>query len=157
MVSGLSSFYFIKSDSNLYCYYKSNKLLYLTTVKRVINTKKAPKAIGPYSQAVFANNTLYVSGQIAIIPDTGDLDLSSIKSETKQIMKNLQAVLESVDMTFSNVVKCTIFLKCMSFYDEVNKVYSDYFHIDPPAREAVAVSALPKDVNVEISLIAVRF
>tara|TARA_A100001035_G_C27634509_1_gene431595 strand:- start:272 stop:745 length:474 start_codon:yes stop_codon:yes gene_type:complete len=156
MVSGLSSFYFIKSDSNLYCYYKSNKLLYLTTVKRVINTKKAPTAIGPYSQAVFANNTLYVSGQIAIIPDTGDIDLSSIKSETEQIMKNLQAVLESVDMTFSNVVKCTIFLKCMSFYDEVNKVYSKYFQIDPPAREAVAVSTLPKNVNVEISLIAVK-
>ncbi len=125
-------------------------------MKRVINTKKAPTAIGPYSQAVFANNTLYVSGQIAIIPDTGDIDLSSIKSETEQIMKNLQAVLESVDMTFSNVVKCTIFLKCMSFYDEVNKVYSKYFQIDPPAREAVAVSTLPKNVNVEISLIAVK-
>jgi 2-iminobutanoate/2-iminopropanoate deaminase len=124
-------------------------------MKKIISTDFAPAAIGPYSQAVLVQDTLYVSGQIAIIPENGELDLSNIDSETHQVMRNLQAILKAANMGFSDVVKCTIFLKSMSLYSDVNKVYLEYFSDDPPAREAVEVSALPKDVNIEISLIAV--
>ncbi len=124
-------------------------------MKKIISTSHAPDAIGPYSQAVLVGGILYTAGQIAIIPKTGDLDLENITIETHQVMKNLEAVLSAADMDFSNVVKCTIFLKDMSQYPEINNVYAQYFSHKPPAREAVQVSRLPKDVNVEISLIAV--
>lgn len=123
-------------------------------MKKIISTPSAPAAIGPYSQAVKVDGVLYVSGQIAIDPETGELNLSNINAEIRQVMKNLEAVLSSAEMDFSNVVKCTIFLKDMNQYAEVNAVYSQYFSNNPPAREAVQVSRLPKDVNVEISLIA---
>ena len=123
-------------------------------MKKVIYTKNAPKAIGPYSQAILSNKTLYTSGQIAINPISGDLIINSITNETHQVMKNLQAILKAADMDFSNVLKCTIFLKDMNHYTDINLVYSEYFDKNPPAREAVQVSVLPKNVNVEISLIA---
>ena len=124
-------------------------------MKKIISTPHAPAAIGPYSQAVLAEGVLYTAGQIAIIPETGELDLSNISAETHQVMKNLGAVLSASEMDFSNVVKCTIFLKDMNQYAEINAVYAQYFSDNPPAREAVQVSHLPKDVNIEISLIAV--
>ena len=124
-------------------------------MKKIISTTNAPAAIGPYSQAVIVGGVLYVSGQIAIVPETGKLNLSNINVEIHQVMKNLEAILSSAEMNFSNVVKCTIFLKDMNQYDEINAVYSQYFSDNPPAREAVQVSRLPKDVNVEISLVAV--
>ena len=127
-----------------------------TAMKKIISTNNAPKAIGPYSQAVLAGNTLYCSGQIAINPKSGALNNANIITETNQIMQNLEAVLMEAKMTFENVVKCSIFLKNMEQYAEVNKVYTKYFDENPPAREAVEVSKLPKNVNVEISLIAVK-
>lgn len=126
-------------------------------MKKIISTPQAPAAIGPYSQAVLAGGVLYTAGQIAIVPETGELDLSNITSETHQVMKNLKAVLSAAEMDFTNVVKCTIFLKDMSQYAEVNEVYAQYFSSNPPAREAVQVSCLPKNVNVEISLIATQY
>ena len=125
-------------------------------MKKVIYTKNAPEAIGPYSQAILSNNTLYTSGQIAINPISGDLIMDSITNETHQVMKNLQAVLEAAEMNFSHVLKCTIFLKDMKQYADINSVYAEYFDANPPAREAVQVSELPKNVNVEISLIAYK-
>ena len=124
-------------------------------MKKTISTQHAPAAIGPYSQAVLAGNTLYTAGQIAILPETGALELGDISKETHQVMKNLNTLLNEAKMGFANVVKCTIFLKDMDQYTEINAVYSEYFSENPPAREAVQVSRLPKDVNVEISLIAV--
>ena len=124
-------------------------------MKKIISTPYAPTAIGPYSQAVLAGGVLYTAGQIAIVPETGELDLSNITAETHQVMKNLETVLSAAEMDFSNVAKCTIFLKDMSQYVEINAVYAQYFSDKPPAREAVQVSRLPRDVNVEISLIAV--
>jgi len=124
--------------------------------KIIINTKNAPAAIGPYSQAVLVDKTLYCSGQIAINPKNNLIINSSIKEETEMIMKNIFEILSSAQMNFDNIVKCTIFLKNMDDYNDVNKVYSKYFKSDPPAREAVEVSKLPKNVNVEISTIAVK-
>ena len=134
-------------------------MLYLETeinMKKVIATKKAPAAIGPYSQAILNNNTLYCSGQIAINPETGTLVIDNITNETTQVMQNIAAVLKAADMDFSNVVKCSIFMKSMDDYAQINRVYGKYFDQNPPAREAVQVSALPKNVNVEISVIAVH-
>ena len=125
-------------------------------MKKVISTQKAPKAIGPYSQAILSGNTLYCSGQIAINPETGELILSSISEETHQVMKNILEVLKAAEMDFSNVVKCSIFMKDMEQYSEINDVYASYFSENPPAREAVEVSVLPKNVNVEISVVAVK-
>ena len=125
-------------------------------MRKNIQTKKAPSAIGPYSQAVLINDTLYTSGQIAIDPASGDMDDETIDIETKRVMMNLQAVLEAADLEFSHVVKTSIFLKDMSNFDAVNKVYASYFLDNFPARETVQVAKLPKDVNVEISMIAVR-
>ena len=125
-------------------------------MRKIINTKNAPVAIGPYSQAILSNNTLYCSGQIAIDPTTGGLVLDNITNETTQVMKNISEVLKAADMDFSNVVKCSIFMKSMDDYEEINKVYAMSFINNPPAREALAVSALPKNVNVEISVIAVK-
>lgn len=125
-------------------------------MKEIISTKNAPQAIGPYSQAILANKTLYTSGQIAIDPTNNQLVIKDINSETKQVMMNLKAVLNAAEMDFSNVVKCTIFLKNMNQYKEINEVYKTFFKKNPPAREAVQVSELPKSVNIEISAIAVK-
>ena len=124
-------------------------------MKKIISTPHAPDAIGPYSQAILAGGVLYTAGQIAIVPETGELDLSNITAETHQVMKNLESVLSAAEMDFSNVAKCTIFLKDMNQYAEINAVYAQYFSDSPPAREAVQVTRLPKNVNVEISLVAV--
>ena len=123
-------------------------------MKKVISTPKAPEAIGPYSQAIIKNGILYTSGQIAIDCNTNTLVLDNIRLETKQVMLNLSEVLKASDMSFSDVLKCTIYLKDMNQYHEINEVYASFFDNTPPAREAVQVVRLPKDVNVEISLIA---
>lgn len=123
-------------------------------MKKVIFTKSAPEPIGPYSQAVLHNNVLYISGQIAINPKTGDLDLSDIKMETKQVMENLKAVLNEAGMDFSHILKCSIFISDMKNFSAINEVYGSYFESNYPARETVEVSVLPKNVNVEISAIA---
>ena len=122
-------------------------------MKKIIYTKDAPNAIGPYSQAILSNNTLYCSGQIAI-DRKGNLKNESIEEETKQIIKNIAAVLKKAKMDFSNVVKTTIFLKDMNDFSIVNNIYQKTFENEPPARETVEVSRLPKDVNIEISVIA---
>ena len=124
--------------------------------KKVISTPKAPEAIGPYSQAILSGNTLYCSGQIAINPENGELVMDNITEETHQVMKNISEVLKAANMDFKNVVKCSIFMNEMNQYSEINEVYSSYFSDNPPAREAVEVSVLPKNVNVEISVIAVK-
>ena len=125
-------------------------------MKKVISTINAPAAIGPYSQAILNNNTLYCSGQIAINPTTGNLVMDNITAETTQVMENILAVLTAADMDFSNVVKCSIFMKDMNDYAAINEVYAKSFGDNPPARVAVQVSVLPKNVNVEISVIAVK-
>lgn len=125
-------------------------------MKQIINTTNAPVPIGPYSQAVLVNGTLYASGQIAINPQTGKLVLDDIKSETKQVMENLKAVLQASEMNFSNVVKASIFISDMNNFAQINEVYGSYFTEKFPARETVQVSRLPKDVHVEISVIAVK-
>ena len=122
-------------------------------MKKIIYTKDAPNAIGPYSQAILSNNTLYCSGQIAI-DCKGNLKNESIEEETKQIIKNIAAVLKKAEMDFSNVVKTTIFLKDMNDFSVINNIYQKTFENEPPARETVEVSRLPKDVNIEISVIA---
>ena len=124
-------------------------------MKTTITTKNAPAAVGAYNQAAMHGNTLYVSGQIALDPESGELIDSSIEDETHQVMKNLQAILQAADMDFSNVLKCSVFVNDMEMYARVNAVYASYF--DPetaPARELVEVANLPKYVNVEISCIA---
>tara|TARA_B100002052_G_scaffold179913_2_gene163836 strand:+ start:32263 stop:32658 length:396 start_codon:yes stop_codon:yes gene_type:complete len=123
-------------------------------MKKIISTPNAPEAIGPYSQAILHNNTLYCSGQIALDPKNNKLILENIQDETHQVMKNIHEVLKAANMDFENVVKCSIFMKNMDDYTEINEVYSTYFNNNPPAREAVQVSVLPKNVNVEISVIA---
>ncbi|HNT80862.1 MAG TPA: RidA family protein [Bacteroidia bacterium] len=123
-------------------------------MKTIINTKKAPAPIGPYSQAVIINNFMYASGQIAINPENNQLVLDNIIEETTQVMKNIQALLEEAGLSFDHVVKTSIFLSDMSLFAQVNEVYGSYFKKDFPARETVAVAGLPKGVNVEISIIA---
>lgn len=123
---------------------------------QIIQTPNAPAPIGPYSQAILAQNTLYCSGQIAINPATGELIQESIEAETHQVIKNLQAVLQAAEMDIHQVVKCSIFLSSMNLFQAVNAVYVEYFSASEPARETVAVAGLPKGVNVEISCIAVR-
>jgi 2-iminobutanoate/2-iminopropanoate deaminase len=124
--------------------------------RKVIYTDAAPDPIGPYSQAVFVNGMLFVSGQIALDPFSGTLITNSIEKETTQVMENIQAILEAAEMDFSNVVKCSIFLSDMGTFPKVNEVYGKFFDENPPARETVEVSKLPRNVNVEISVIAVR-
>lgn len=123
-------------------------------MKKIIATKDAPGAIGPYSQAVKAGNMLFTSGQIAIDPKSGELNLLDVKTETHQVMANLAAVLKAADSSFDKVVKTTIFLMDMNDFADVNEVYASYFSSDFPARETVQVAQLPKGVNVEISMIA---
>ncbi len=125
-------------------------------MKKIINTANAPAPIGPYSQAVLSGDMLFISGQIALIPGTSDLANAEIAAETDQVMKNLKAILTEASMDFKNVVKTTIFLSNMSLFGEVNEIYGSYFASDFPARETVAVKGLPKNVNVEISMIASR-
>ena len=126
-------------------------------MKKIITTSKAPAPIGPYNQAVLSGNTLYTSGQIALHPATGELILDSIAIETKQVMENIKEVLAAADMTFENVVKTSIFISDMNNFSEINAVYGNYFNEETaPARETVEVANLPKFVNVEISMIAVR-
>lgn len=122
--------------------------------KQIINTPNAPAPIGPYSQAVKAGGLLYISGQIALNPVTSELITGTIKEETEQVMNNLKAILENSGLGFSNVIKTTIFLSDMKLFVNVNEVYGKFFDTDYPARETIAVKGLPKNVNVEISMIA---
>ncbi|MFC4818367.1 MULTISPECIES: RidA family protein [unclassified Flavobacterium] len=125
--------------------------------KKVIFTEKAPAPIGPYSQAILSGNTLYTSGQVAINPANGELVLDNIEVETEQVMQNLKAVLEAADMTFDHVIKTTIFIMNMGDFARINAVYGKYFdESNAPARETVQVATLPKNVNIEISMIAVK-
>ena len=126
-------------------------------MKKIITTLKAPSPIGPYNQAILANDTLYLSGQIGLDPYTMEVVVGGVKEETKQVMENLKAVLEAAEMTFDNVVKSSIFLTNMSDFGQVNGIYGSYFNNETaPARETVAVKTLPKNVRVEISMIAIR-
>ncbi|MEM6864812.1 MAG: Rid family detoxifying hydrolase [Bacteroidota bacterium] len=126
-------------------------------MKTIIKTSKAPAPIGPYNQAVLIKDTLYISGQIPIIPETGDLVKDDIKAETRQSMENLKVILEEAGMTFEHVVKTSIFIKDMHLFAEINEVYGSYFDANTaPARETVEVANLPAFVNVEISMIAVK-
>ena len=124
--------------------------------KKIINTENAPAPIGPYNQAIKINNTLFISGQVAMDPNNNnELIKSSINDETHQVMKNLSAILEEAGMDFTNVVKTTIFLSDMSYFKEINGIYGSYLKDgEEPARETVAVKTLPKEVNIEISMIA---
>jgi 2-iminobutanoate/2-iminopropanoate deaminase len=124
--------------------------------KNIINTSNAPAPIGPYSQAVQAGNFLFISGQVAINPATGNIDATDVAGEAEQVMKNLKAVLIQAGFDFNQVVKTTIFLSDMSLFGTVNEVYGKYFTGNFPARETVAVKGLPKNVNVEISMIAAK-
>ncbi|WP_422007264.1 RidA family protein [Roseivirga pacifica] len=124
--------------------------------KSIIISDQAPAPIGPYSQAVKAGNTLYISGQIPFDQLTGEMINENITEETHQVMKNIEAILSAGGMTFANVVKCSIFLKDLGQFTTVNDAYAMYFKSEPPARECVEVARLPKDVNVEISCIAVE-
>ena len=125
-------------------------------MKTTVHTDKAPAAIGPYSQAISVNGFLYISGQIALNPETMELEMENIQTETKRVMTNVKAILNEAGMDFSNVVKTSIFLSNMELFASVNEVYGLYFDSNGilPARETVAVLGLPKDVNVEVSLIA---
>jgi 2-iminobutanoate/2-iminopropanoate deaminase len=122
----------------------------------IIHSTNAPAPIGPYSQAILAHGVLYVSGQVALDPQSGSLVGTDIESETHQVMRNLQAILQQAGFGFADVVKCTIFVKDLNNFNRINSVYGSYFNQQAPARETVEVSRLPKDVNVEISCIAVK-
>ena len=126
-------------------------------MKKIINTNNAPAPIGPYSQAIVAGNLLFVSGQIPINPATGELVKDDIKTETKQVMENIKAILTEAGADFSNIVKTSIFLTDMQNFAHVNEVYGNYFTDQFPARETVQVSGLPKGVNVEISVTAIKY
>ena len=126
-------------------------------MRKIITSKKAPAPIGPYSQAVLKGNTVFTSGQIAINPETGELVLDTIKSETLQVMENLKAVLKAANLSFDDVVKTSIFITDMNDFTEINDVYGRYFDNDnAPARETVQVAKLPKNVHIEISMIAMK-
>ncbi|MEM6379689.1 MAG: Rid family detoxifying hydrolase [Bacteroidota bacterium] len=124
-------------------------------MKKIIQTDQAPAPVGPYNQAIIHNGTLYASGQIAINPATGDLVTDNIEAETKQVMENIRAVLKAADLSFEDVIKCSIFVSDMNNYSRINAVYGEYFNdATAPARELVEVANLPKFVNIEISIIA---
>ena len=126
-------------------------------MKKIIKTSKAPAPIGPYNQAIIVDNTLYVSGQIALEPKTMEIVNQNIDSETNQVMKNISEILKAADMDFTNVVKTTIFLVDMRDFAAINEIYGSYFdHKIAPARETVQVAKLPKNVRIEISVIAIR-
>ena len=139
----------MKKDQNQIDHYKIME-------KKIINTKKSPAPIGPYNQAVFKGNTLFISGQIALDAESMKLNNGSINDETHQVMKNLKNILEEANMNFNDVVKSSIFLSDMSLFNEVNKIYGSYLTPgNEPARETIAVRTLPMNVNVEISMIAI--
>lgn len=144
---------FILAAITIFTYYSKQPNM---EQKRIILTDKAPAPIGPYSQAVMRGNALFVSGQIAIVPATGQLDTSTIENESRQVMENLKAILTEAGMTFADVAKTTIFLTDMNDFVKVNGIYGQYFTSHPPARETVQVSGLPKGVHVEISVIAIK-
>jgi 2-iminobutanoate/2-iminopropanoate deaminase len=123
--------------------------------KEIIQSSKVPAPIGPYSQAVIANGFLFASGQVAFDPATGELVLTDIQAETRQVMENIKAILEEAKLSFANVVKTTIFLSDMQLFAQVNEVYGSYFTANVPARETVAVKTLPRNVNIEVSITAV--
>ena len=125
-------------------------------MKRALQIPGAPAPIGPYSQAILSNNTLYVSGQIPLNPQTGELVNSSIEQSTHQVMQNINSLLSEAEMDFNDIVKCSIFLKNLDNFTKVNQIYSEYFRSTPPARETVEVSKLPMNVEIEISCIAVK-
>jgi len=125
-------------------------------MKTIIETPNAPAPIGPYSQAVLSGNTLYTSGQIAIDPKTNKLVMATIEAETHQVMTNMKAVLAEAGMTFDHVIKTSIYISDMDNFSDINSVYAQYFTSDFPARDTIEVARLPKDVNVEISMIAVK-
>ena len=126
-------------------------------MKKIIYTENAPAPIGPYNQAVLVGNTLYTSGQIALNPQTMELVLNDIETETKQVMENMKAVLAAADMTFENVIKASIFIMNMNDFTRINSIYGSYFdEATAPARETVQVACLPKNVNIEISMIAIK-
>ena len=126
-------------------------------MKKIINSKKAPAPVGPYNQAVMVGNTLYVSGQIAIVPESGVIVNDNIETETHQVLKNLGAILNEAGMNYEDVVKCSVFVMDMELFGKINAVYAQYFNEDnAPARELVQVANLPKYVNIEISCIAVK-
>ena len=124
--------------------------------KQIVRTDKAPAPIGPYSQAVAINNMLFVSGQVAIDPQSNEFRITDIRTETELVMANLEAILDKAGFQFAHVVKSTIFLSDMNNFKDVNEIYGASFPTNPPARETVQVSRLPKDANVEISVIAVK-
>lgn len=124
-------------------------------MKKIIQTDKAPAPVGPYNQAIIHNDTLYASGQIAIDPATGQLVTADIETETRRVMENVRAILQEAGLTFHDVLKCSIFVRNMDDYERINAVYAGYFNeATAPARELVQVARLPKDVNIEISVIA---
>ncbi len=126
-------------------------------MKKIIQTFKAPSPLGPYNQAVLSGNTLYTSGQIAINPSTGKLEIGTIEEETTLVMENMKVILEAAEMTFEHVVKASIFISDMNNFSRINTIYGNYFNEETaPARETVEVANLPKFVNVEISMIAVK-
>ncbi len=125
-------------------------------MKKAIQTEKAPQAIGPYSQGIVADSLVFASGQIPIDPASGELNTGSIKDQTRLVLKNLQAVLEAAGCSFEHVVKCTVFLQDMNDFSEMNTVYAEFFKPPYPARAAVQVARLPRDVKVEIEAIAVK-
>ena len=124
--------------------------------KKVINSVNAPAPIGPYNQAIEINGLVFISGQVALIPGTNTIMMDSIEQETEQVMKNLQAILMEAELSFEHVVKTSIFLSNMDYFADVNTIYANYFSANFPARETVQVAGLPRDVNVEISMIAAR-
>lgn len=126
-------------------------------MKKIIQIPNAPAPIGPYSQAILVKDTLYVSGQIPLDPKTGKLIDENIQASTKQVLENIKALVETAELTLDNIVKCSIFLKSMDDFAQVNEVYSSYFTNHPPARETVQVAQLPMNVSVEISCIALKF
>jgi len=123
---------------------------------KVINTKKAPDAIGPYSQAILAGNTLYISGQVPFVPETMEIIEGDVKDQTRRVLENIKAILEEAGFTLNNVVKCGIFCKDLKDFALINEVYGEYFSTHKPARFCVEVSKLPRDVEVEIDCIAVK-
>ncbi len=125
-------------------------------MKKIITSDQAPKPIGPYSQAIAIGNQFYSSGNIAINPATGELEISEIQAETRLVLNNMKATVDAAGFTMQDIVKCTIFIKDMGQFSLINEVYGEYFSENPPARECVEVARLPKDLNIEISCIAIK-